>query len=125
MPAKILTVDDSISVRKMIEFALKSKGYAVVAAVDGQEGYEILERGERFELAILDINMPRMDGLTLLRHIRSKMDWHRLPVLMLTTEGQDADRDEALKLGATDYMVKPFKPTDLLERVAQLLDRAK
>lgn len=125
MTAKILTVDDSISVRKMIEFALKSKGHTVVAAADGQEGYEILQHGERFDLAILDINMPRMDGLTLLKHIRSRAEWNRLPVLMLTTEGQEADRDEAVTLGATDYMVKPFKPTDLLERVAKLLDRHK
>ena len=107
----------------MIEFALKSKGYTVAAAVDGQEGLEILERGDRFDLLILDINMPRMDGLTLLKTVRAKPGWARLPVLMLTTEGQDADRDTALTLGANDYMVKPFKPTELLDRVAKLLER--
>ena len=123
MSARILTVDDSMSIRKMIEFALKSKGYIVMAAADGQEGLEILERDERFELLVLDINMPRMDGLTLLRNVRQRPEWKKLPVLMLTTEGQDADRDQALELGATDYMVKPFKPTELIERVAKLLDR--
>jgi two-component system, chemotaxis family, chemotaxis protein CheY len=123
MTAKILTVDDSISIRKMIEFALKSKGYTVVAAGDGQEGLEVLERGERFDLVVLDINMPRMDGLTLLKNIRAKPEWGRLPVLMLTTEGQDGDRDTAIGLGASDYMVKPFKPTELLERVGKLLER--
>lgn len=123
MPEKILTVDDSMSVRKMIEFALKSKGYAVSAAVDGQEGLEILERGDRFDLVVLDINMPRMDGLTLLKTVRARPNWARLPILMLTTEGQDTDRDQALSLGASDYMVKPFKPTELIERVAKLLDQ--
>ena len=107
----------------MIEFALKSKGYVVTAAADGQEGLEILERDERFELLVLDINMPRMDGLTLLKNVRQRPEWKKLPVLMLTTEGQDADRDQALELGATDYMVKPFKPTELIERVAKLLDQ--
>lgn len=123
MPEKILTVDDSTSVRKMIEFALKSKGYVVSAAVDGQEGLEILERGDRFDLVVLDINMPRMDGLTLLKTVRARPNWGRLPILMLTTEGQDADRDQALSLGASDYMVKPFKPTELIERVAKLLEQ--
>lgn len=123
MPEKILTVDDSTSVRKMIEFALKSKGYVVSAAVDGQEGLEILERGDRFDLVVLDINMPRMDGLTLLKTVRARPNWGRLPILMLTTEGQDADRDQALSLGASDYMVKPFRPTELIERVAKLLEQ--
>lgn len=123
MSAKILTVDDSVSIRKMIEFALKSKGYAVAGAGDGQEGLESLERGDRFDLVILDINMPRMDGLTLLKNIRARESWARLPVLMLTTEGQDADRDTAIGLGASDYMVKPFKPTELLDRVAKLLEQ--
>lgn len=123
MTEKILTVDDSMSVRKMIEFALKSKGYVVSGASDGQEGLEILERGERFDLVVLDINMPRMDGLTLLKTVRGRPNWSRLPILMLTTEGQDTDRDQALSLGASDYMVKPFKPTELIERVAQLLEQ--
>ncbi len=123
MTEKILTVDDSMSVRKMIEFALKSKGYVVSGASDGQEGLEILERGERFDLVVLDINMPRMDGLTLLKTVRGRPNWSRLPILMLTTEGQDTDRDQALSLGASDYMVKPFKPTELIERVAKLLEQ--
>ena len=125
MTRKIITIDDSVSVRKMIEFALKSKGYAVTAAADGQEGLEALERGEQFDLMILDINMPRLDGLTLLKTIRQKPAWTGLPVLMLTTEGQDDDRNTALALGATDYMVKPFKPSELLERVNTLFAQNK
>ncbi len=125
MTARILTVDDSLSIRKMIEVALKSKGHLVVTAADGQEGLEALARGDRFDLVILDINMPRLDGLSLLKTIRAKPAWAGLPILMLTTEGQEADRDSALALGATDYMVKPFKPTELLERITKLLGQNK
>ena len=121
MTPTILAVDDSTSVLKMVESALRYKGYAVVAAADGVEALEALER-EQFNLVVLDINMPRMDGLSLLKTIRERPEWAGLPILMLTTEGQEADRDRALAMGATDYMVKPFKPTQLLERVAALLE---
>jgi two-component system chemotaxis response regulator CheY len=121
MTPTILAVDDSTSVLKMVESALRYKGYAVVAAADGVEALEALER-EQFNLVVLDINMPRMDGLSLLKTIRERPEWAGLPILMLTTEGQETDRDRALAMGATDYMVKPFKPTQLLERVAALLE---
>lgn len=121
MTPTILAVDDSTSVRKMVESALRYKGYAVVAAADGLEALEALER-EQFNLVVMDINMPRMDGLSLLKTIRERPEWAGLPILMLTTEGQETDRDRALAMGATDYMVKPFKPTQLLERVAALLE---
>ena len=121
MTPTILAVDDSTSVRKMVESALRYKGYAVVAAADGVEALEALER-EQFNLVVMDINMPRMDGLSLLKTIRERPEWAGLPILMLTTEGQETDRDRALAMGATDYMVKPFKPTQLLERVAALLE---
>ena len=120
MSPKMLAVDDSMSVRKMVEFALKSKGHTVLTATDGAEALEALER-EQFDLLVLDINMPRLDGLSLLEIIREREEWADLPVLMLTTEGQEADRDRALALGATGYMVKPFRPTELLEHVAELL----
>jgi len=120
MSARILIVDDSPSIRKMIEFALKTRGYTVVVTVDGQQALETLSRGQ-FDLVILDINMPRLDGISLLKIVRERPEWRDLTVLMLTTEGQDSDRDRALALGATDYMVKPFKPTELLDRVAALL----
>jgi len=109
----------------MVELTLKSKGYAVVAATDGQQGLEVLERdtseGDAFDLVVLDINMPHLDGLSLLQKIRARPAWANLPVLMLTTEGEEADRDRAFALGATDYMAKPFKPSELLARVATLI----
>lgn len=118
--ATILAVDDSKAVRNMIESVLRSGQYAVVTATDGIEALEALER-EPCDLVVLDINMPRMDGLSLLKVIRERAEWARLPVLMLSTEGQESDRNKALDLGATDYMVKPFKPAQLLERVSALL----
>ena len=116
----ILAVDDSVSVRKMVEYALKARGYQVVTAADGQEALEVLER-HPCHLVVLDINMPRLDGLSFLKRVRERPEWGDLPILMLTTEGQEADRDGALALGATDYMVKPFKPSELLERVGALV----
>jgi len=122
--ATILAVDDSTSVRKMVESALRSRRYQVVTAGDGIQALHALESGagdSRFDLVVLDINMPRLDGLSLLKIVRAHAEWADLPVLILTTEGQEGDRDQALMLGATDYMVKPFRPTQLLARVAALL----
>lgn len=121
MSMTILTIDDSASVRKMLEFALKSRGYTVLSASDGQEGLEHLERGAVVNAIVLDINMPRLDGLSFLKTVRARAEWQKVPIMMLTTEGQEADRDRALELGATDYMRKPFKPSELLERVGKLL----
>ncbi len=120
MTNTILVVDDSTSVCKMVESALRLKGYAVVTAADGMEALEALER-DQFNLVMLDINMPRLDGLSLLKIVRARPEWADLPILMLTTEGQEADRDRALALGATDYMIKPFKPVQLLGRVGAIL----
>ncbi len=120
MTRSVLVVDDSTSVRKMIEFALKARGYTATSAEDGQVALENLER-EAFDLVILDINMPRLDGLSLLKIIRESPEWKDTPVMMLTTEGQAADRDQAMALGATAYIVKPFKPTELLAQVAELV----
>lgn len=120
MSKKILTVDDSPSVRKMVEFSLKSKGYAMGAAGDGQEALDRLSE-DRYDAIILDVNMPRMNGLEFLEKIKSDADHASIPVIMLTTEGQDEDRDRAMSLGAADYIVKPFKPTQLLSLLDAIL----
>lgn len=116
----ILVVDDSDTVRKMVEFVLKTKGYAVEGARDGLDALERLER-ETYDLVILDVNMPRISGVKFLETVRSEPCRARPPVLILTTEGQERDRDRALAAGADDYMSKPFKPTELLARVGKLL----
>ena len=120
MSRKMLTVDDSPSVRKLVKFTLKAKGYEVSSAGDGLEALDLLKQ-EVFDAIILDINMPRMNGLELLHAIKADDKYAGLPVIMLTTEGQDEDKDKAVALGATAYMVKPFKPTQLLMLLERIL----
>ena len=117
---KLLTVDDSPSVRKLVEFTLKAKGFKVTPAGDGQEALELMAK-EQFDAVILDINMPRMDGLELLKKMKGDDAFASIPVVMLTTEGQDEDKDKAVALGATAYIVKPFKPTQLLGLIEKIL----
>lgn len=120
MSKKILTVDDSPSVRKMVEFSLKSKGYVMGGAGDGQEALELIAK-ETFDAIILDVNMPNMNGLEFLEKVKSDPVFSAIPVVMLTTEGQDEDRDKAMSLGATDYIVKPFKPSQLISLLEDIL----
>ncbi|MHB8810623.1 MAG: response regulator [Desulfobulbaceae bacterium] len=120
MSKKIITVDDSPSVRKMVEFSLKTKGYVMGSAGDGIEALELM-RQEPFDAVILDVNMPRMNGLEFLENIKNDENLAAIPVIMLTTEGQDEDRDKAMALGATAYIVKPFKPTQLLSLLEEIL----
>jgi two-component system chemotaxis response regulator CheY len=120
MTHSILSVDDSPSIRKLVEFTLKSKGYQVQSSPDGIEALELLARNT-FSLIYLDINMPRMDGFELLKKIRSNSSTASIPIVMLTTEGQDEDRGKAIGMGVNDYIVKPFKPTELLEMTEKIL----
>ena len=122
MEKKILAVDDSRSVRKLVEYTLRNGGYLVTTVEDGQEALDVMAR-DRFDVVILDINMPRLDGFEFLRRIKADDSLASVPVVMLTTEGQDLDKDHALKLGAVAYLVKPFKPTSLLALVAEVLAR--
>ena len=120
MSKKMLTVDDSPSVRKLVKFTLKAKGFQVSSASDGEEALDLIKQ-ENFDAIILDINMPRMNGLEFLKHIKANDEYASIPVIMLTTEGQDDDKDKAVSLGATAYMVKPFKPTQLLTLIEKIV----
>ena len=120
MTKRMLTIDDSPSVRKLVEFTLKAKGYEVSSAGDGQEALELIAK-KQFDAIILDINMPRMNGFEFLQKIRADEAYASLPVVMLTTEGQGEDKDKAIELGATAYIVKPFKPTQLLSLLEKIL----
>ena len=122
MQKKILAVDDSRSVRKLVEFTLKNGGFQVTTAEDGQEALEIMTR-DLFDAVILDINMPRIDGFELLRRMKANDALVSVPVVMLTTEGQEQDKEQATMLGAAAYLVKPFKPTSLLALVNEVLSR--
>ena len=124
-PIVILLVEDDEAHAEIARrnFAASHIANRLIHVADGQAALESLER-RRFDLLVLDINMPRLDGLSLLKLVRARAEWNDTLVLMLTTEGQDSDRDEALALGATGYMMKPFKPNELLARVSALVSGA-
>ncbi|MDH4226125.1 MAG: response regulator [Deltaproteobacteria bacterium] len=120
MAKKILSAEDSPATQKFISFTLKYKGYDVVTANDGIEALEKLGT-ESFDLIILDIMMPRMNGLEVLKEIKTKTPYKDIPILMLTSEKGDADRQKAMSLGATSFLTKPFQPPELIEAVSKAL----
>lgn len=120
MAKKIMTVDDSASVRQMVAFTLKGAGYDVVEAVDGKDALGKL-KGSPVDMVITDLNMPNMDGITLIKSIRAEAALKFLPIVMLTTESQDSKKKEGKSAGATGWIVKPFKPDQLLSVVKKVL----
>ena len=120
MIKRILAVDDSPSIRKMVGFTLRSAGYEVVEAEDGQDGLEKAQLGG-VHLVLTDQNMPRMDGLTLVRSLRAMPEYKSAPILMLTTESSDQMKALGREAGATGWMVKPFDPDRLLNVVKKVL----
>jgi len=110
----VLTVDDSSSIRQMVAFTLKGAGYEVIEASDGQEGLEKAKM-KTVDLVLTDQNMPRMDGLTLIKNLRAMSNYRSTPILMLTTESGDAMKQQGKAAGATGWLVKPFDPAKLLE----------
>lgn len=119
MAKKIMTVDDSASVRQMVSFTLKNAGYEVVEAVDGQDALSKLN-GD-VNMIITDLNMPNMDGITLIRNVRGQGAYKFIPIIMLTTESQAEKKQEGKSAGATGWIVKPFKPDQLLAVVKKVL----
>jgi two-component system, chemotaxis family, chemotaxis protein CheY len=113
MPRAALVVDDSSTMRQMVAFTLCGAGYSVVEAPDGAAALRELERAS-FNLVITDLNMPIMDGVTFIREARRKPNGRAVPILMLTTESQEAKRQEGKQAGATGWLVKPFNPEKLL-----------
>jgi two-component system, chemotaxis family, chemotaxis protein CheY len=110
----ILAVDDSASMRQMVTFTLKTAGYQVVEAVDGQDALE--KSGSRdFDLVLTDQNMPRLDGIGLTKKLRDNPRFKSTPILILTTESSDQMKQAGRAAGATGWLVKPFDPTKLIE----------
>ena len=120
MSKTILAVDDSASIRQMVAFTLKSSGYEVVEAVDGMDGLE-KAKAKSFNLILTDQNMPRMDGLTLVKNLRALAQYSATPILMLTTESSDAMKAQGKAAGATGWLVKPFDPQKLIEVVKKVI----
>lgn len=120
MTKTILTVDDSVSIRQMVAFTLKSAGFSVLEAVDGVDGLE-KAKSQPVNLVLTDQNMPRMDGISLVKALRGLPQYRATPILMLTTESGDAMKARGRTAGATGWLVKPFNPQRLLEVVNKVL----
>jgi two-component system chemotaxis response regulator CheY len=116
----IMTVDDSRSVRQMVGFTLQQAGYQVVEAEDGADALRKLNGG-KVNMVITDLNMPNMDGIELTRALRADADHKFVPIILLTTESQETKKQQGKAAGATGWIVKPFKPEQLLAVVKKVL----
>jgi two-component system chemotaxis response regulator CheY len=116
----ILAVDDSASMRQMVTFTLRGAGYHVIEASDGQEAYEKAVT-QRVDLVLTDQNMPRMDGVTLVKNLRGLPTYASTPILILTTESSDDMKSQGRAAGATGWLVKPFDPVKLLEVIRKVI----
>ena len=116
---RILTVDDSRTMRDMLRMALVKAGFEVIEAVDGVHGLEVLE-GAAPDVIITDINMPRMDGFGFIEAVREDGAHRATPILVLTTESDPAKKSRARQAGATGWIVKPFHPDKLIEAIRKV-----
>jgi two-component system, chemotaxis family, chemotaxis protein CheY len=120
MGKRILTADDSASVRQMVSFTIKNAGYEVVEAVDGRDALSKL-KGNPVHMVITDLNMPNLDGIGLIKGIRANPAYKFIPVILLTTESQESKKLEGKAAGATGWIVKPFKPEQLIAVIKKVL----
>jgi len=120
MAKTILIVDDSSSVRIVLATTLKSAGYNVIDAVDGEDGLSKLT-GEKIHLIISDVNMPKMDGITMVKKVKALPKYKFTPICMLTTESEESKMQEGKMAGAKAWIVKPFQPAVLLSAVEKLV----
>lgn len=120
MAKTILIVDDSISLRQVVSIALTNAGYEVIEACDGKDALAKLT-GQKIHLMISDVNMPNMDGISFLKAVREKPSYKFTPVIMLTTEAGEEKKKEGQAAGARAWVVKPFKPEQLLVAVSKLI----
>ena len=120
MPKVILTVDDSRSIRQMVSFTLTQAGYQVVEAVDGKDALDKLAVSG-VDMVITDLNMPNVNGIELIGQVRKQAKYKFIPILMLTTESQDAIKQQGKAAGATGWIVKPFNATQLVDVVKKVL----
>ncbi|GAB7023467.1 response regulator [Salidesulfovibrio brasiliensis] len=121
MSKHILIVDDSKTVRNLVAFIMKKEGFKVTTAEDGLDGLEKLYGAGQVDLIVSDVNMPRMDGLTYIKTVREQDAYKDIPIVVLSTEGQDKDIEAGLTIGANLYMVKPAQPEKLVRNVKMLL----
>lgn len=120
MPKTIMTVDDSASVRQMVAFTLKEAGYDVIEACDGKDALTKIGK-QPVHMIITDLNMPNMDGISLIRAARAIPTLKFIPIIMLTTESQETKKTEGKSAGATGWIIKPFRPEQLLAVTKKVL----
>jgi len=120
MSKTIMTVDDSKSVRQMVSFTLQQAGFQVMEAEDGADALRKLNDG-KVNMVITDLNMPNMNGIELTRALRADANHKFVPIILLTTESQDAKKQEGRAAGATGWIVKPFNPEQLLAVVNKVM----
>ncbi len=120
MAKMIMTADDSASIRQMVTFTLKEAGYDVIEAVDGLDALEKLN-SMAINMLITDLNMPRMDGIELISKTRAIAKYKFIPIIMLTTESEESKKQKGKAVGATGWIVKPFKPEQLVMVVKKVL----
>jgi two-component system, chemotaxis family, chemotaxis protein CheY len=118
--AKILAVDDSASMRSMVAFTLRGAGHDVEEADNGENAVNAA-KAQQFDLVLADVNMPVMDGISMVRELRAMGGYAGVPILMLTTESDTNKKMEGKAAGATGWLVKPFDPDQLLATVARVL----
>ena len=119
MKRTILTVDDSATVRQMVTFTLRSGGYDVIEAKDGQDA--LTKLAAPLAMVITDLNMPVLDGIGLIRRLRAQPQTRYVPIIVLTTESEPAKKQEARSAGATAWIVKPFRPEQLTGVIQKVL----
>ncbi len=120
MAKTILVVDDSSSLRQVVGIALKGAGYDVIEACDGKDALGKIT-GQKVHLIISDVNMPNMDGITFVKEVKKIAEHKFVPIIMLTTESQEAKKQEGQAAGAKAWVVKPFQPAQMLTAVSKLV----
>jgi len=120
MAKNILIIDDSASIRQVVKINLATSGYTVTEAIDGKDALAKIQT-QKPDLIISDINMPNMDGLTFVRKVKETQELKFIPIIMLTTESQEEKKMEGMTLGVKAWLVKPFKPDQLIAAVSRLL----
>jgi DNA-binding response OmpR family regulator len=120
--ATVLVVDDDPVIQKLLQVNFEMEGYRVITASDGVEGLETARR-ERPDAIVLDVMMPKMDGLEVARTLKAADDTKAIPIVLLSAKAQQADLQAGQDTGADEYLTKPFDPLELLQRVATLISR--
>lgn len=120
MAKTIMVVDDSASLRQVVGIALKGAGFDVLEACDGKDALSKIN-GQKIHLIISDVNMPNMDGISFVKEVKKMASYKFTPIIMLTTESQEAKKQEGQAAGAKAWVVKPFQPAQMLAAVSKLI----